>query len=56
MSLDSHSQMETIVLQGSRVQQGMPDFENTINKDELESIRAFVVTQARQLQQFQERQ
>ena len=35
MSLDSHSQMETIVLQGSRVQQGMPDFENTINKDEL---------------------
>ena len=56
MPLDSHSEMEANVRRSSQIQQGMPDFENTINKDELESIRAFVATQARQLQQFEERQ
>ena len=32
----------------------MPDFEEAISEEQLESIRAFVVEQARRLQEFQQ--
>jgi mono/diheme cytochrome c family protein len=54
MSLDTHSDMENIVIEGSRAQQGMPDFEDAISGQQLESIRAFVVDQARRLQEYQQ--
>jgi len=54
MSLESHAAIRDIVLGGSRAQQGMPDFEDAISTEELESIRAFIVTQARQLRQYQQ--
>ena len=54
MSLDTHSDMENIVIAGSREQQGMPDFEGAISGQQLESIRAFVVDQARRLQEYQQ--
>ena len=56
MTLATHAELSDIVLDGSRAQQGMPDFEGVITNEELESIRAFVVYQARQLQQFQQNQ
>ena len=46
--------MANIVIGGSRAQQGMPDFEEAISEEQLESIRAFVVEQARRLQEFQQ--
>ena len=46
--------MQNIVLEGVRAQRGMPDFEDTLTNDQLEAIRAFIVTQARQLKQYQE--
>ena len=54
MSLDTHSDMENIVIAGAREQQGMPDFEGAISGQQLESIRAFVVDQARRLQEYQQ--
>ena len=54
MDLDVHSDMENIVIGGSRAQQGMPDFKEIISEQELESIRAFVVTQARRLLEYQQ--
>jgi len=54
MNLATHSEMQDIVLEGVRAQQGMPDFEDTLTNDQLEAIRAFIVTQARQLKQYQE--
>ncbi|MDB0051950.1 c-type cytochrome, partial [Gammaproteobacteria bacterium] len=54
MSLESHAAIRDIVLGGSRAQQGMPDFEDAISTEELESIRAFIVTQARRLRQYQQ--
>ena len=54
MSLDTHSDMENIVIAGSREQQGMPDLEGAISGQQLESIRAFVVDQARRLQEYQQ--
>ncbi|MBM89673.1 MAG: hypothetical protein CMQ41_15000, partial [Gammaproteobacteria bacterium] len=53
MTLDTHSDMEEIVIGGTRAQQGMPDFEDTISAGQLESIRAFIVEQARRLQEYQ---
>ena len=54
MNLDTHSEMEEIVIGGSRAQVGMPDFEDVISSEQLESIRAFVVEQARRLQEYQQ--
>ena len=54
MTLDTHTEMEEIVIEGSRAERGMPEFEDTLSSQQLESIRAFVVDQARRLQEFQE--
>ena len=54
MTLDTHGQMRDIVLDGTRSQNGMPDFEDALTNEQLEAIRAFVVTQARQLREWQQ--
>ena len=54
MNLNTHSEMADIVIGGSRTERGMPEFEDTITPSQLESIRAFVVEQARRLKEFQE--
>jgi quinohemoprotein ethanol dehydrogenase len=54
MNLGTHSEMAEIVIGGIRTQRGMPDFEGVISNDQLEAIRAFIVTQARLLKQWQE--
>ena len=54
MTLDTHTEMEEIVIEGSRAERGMPEFADTLSSQQLESIRAFVVDQARRLQEFQE--
>jgi mono/diheme cytochrome c family protein len=54
MTLDTHGEMRDIVLGGVRSQRGMPDFEDALNDEQLEAIRAFVVTQARELREWQQ--
>ena len=54
MTLSTHEKMSDIVIGGSRADRGMPEFRDAITSDQLESIRAFVVEQARRLKEFQE--
>ena len=54
MTLSTHDEMSDIVIGGSRADRGMPEFRDAITSDQLESIRAFVVEQARSLKEFQE--
>ena len=54
MTLNTHAEMSDIVLGGARAQAGMPDFEDALSNEQLESIRAFIVTQARQLREWQQ--
>jgi len=54
MTLSTHDVMSDIVIGGSRADRGMPEFRDAITSDQLESIRAFVVEQARRLKEFQE--
>ena len=54
MTLSTHDEMSDIVIGGSRANRGMPEFRDAITSDQLESIRAFVVEQARRLKEFQE--
>ena len=55
MTLSTHDEMSDIVIGGSRADRGMPEFRDAITSDQLESIRAFVVEQARRLKMFQEK-
>jgi quinohemoprotein ethanol dehydrogenase len=54
MGLATHADMKNIVIGGSRAQRGMPDFKEAISEQQLESIRAFVVDQARRLLEYQQ--
>ncbi len=54
MTLSTHDEMSDIVIGGSKADRGMPEFRDAITSDQLESIRAFVVEQARRLKEFQE--
>ena len=54
MTLSTHDEMSDIDIGGSRADRGMPEFRDAIPSDQLESIRAFVVEQARRLKEFQE--
>ena len=54
MTLSTHDELSDIVIGGSRADRGMPEFRDAITSDQLESIRAFVVEQARRLKEFQE--
>jgi mono/diheme cytochrome c family protein len=53
MTLDTHADFENIVTNGARAERGMPDFEDALSSVQLEAIRAFIVTQARQLRENQ---
>ena len=53
MTLDTHADFENIVINGARAERGMPDFEDALSSVQLEAIRAFIVTQARQLRENQ---
>ncbi len=53
MTLATHADFENIVIQGARAERGMPDFEDALSSEQLEAIRAFIVTQARQLREDQ---
>jgi mono/diheme cytochrome c family protein len=53
-TLGTHADFESIVLGGTRAQQGMPDFEDALTNEQIEAIRAFVVNQARQLREYQQ--
>ena len=53
MTLDTHADFENIVINGARAERGMPDFEDALRSVQLEAIRAFIVTQARQLRENQ---
>ncbi len=54
MTLATHSEMSDIVLGGARAQRGMPDFEDALSNEQLEAVRAFIVTQARLLREWQQ--
>ena len=51
MTLDTHADFENIEIKGARAERGMPDFEDALSSEQLEAIRAFIVTQARQLRE-----
>ncbi len=53
MTLATHADFENIVIQGARAERGMPDFEDALCSEQLEAIRAFIVTQAKQLREDQ---
>ena len=53
MTLDTHADFENIVINGALAERGMPDFEDALGAVQLEAIRAFIVTQARQLREDQ---
>ena len=51
MTLDTHADCENVVIRGTRAERGMPDFEDALSSAQLEAIRAFIVTEARQLRE-----
>ena len=54
MTLATHSDFEDIVINGARSERGMPDFEDALTKEQIEAIRGFIVTQARELIDWQQ--
>ena len=54
MTLATHSSFEDIVINGTRSERGMPDFEDALTNEQIEAIRSFIVTQARELKEWQE--
>ena len=54
MTLATHSDFEDIVINGARSERGMPDFEDALTNEQIEAIRGFIVTQARELKDWQQ--
>ena len=54
MTLDTHVDFENIVVAGARSELGMPGFEDALTNEQMEAIRSFVVTQARELKEWQQ--
>ncbi len=54
MTRDTHDQYTDIVLQGSRLDKGMAGFEGTLDDDQAEAIRAFVVSEANKIRDRRE--
>jgi mono/diheme cytochrome c family protein len=54
MTLATHSDFEDIVINGARSERGMPDFEGALTNEQIEAIRGFIVTQARELIDWQQ--
>jgi mono/diheme cytochrome c family protein len=53
ITLATHSDFEDIVINGARSERGMPDFEDALTNEQIEAIRGFIVTQARELKDWQ---
>ena len=51
MTEEIHSQYTDIVLRGSLLEKGMAGFEGTLDNDQAEALRAFVVTEANKIRQ-----
>ena len=54
MTLDTHADFQNIVITGARSELGMPDFEDALTNEQMEAIRSFIVTQARELKEWQQ--
>jgi quinohemoprotein ethanol dehydrogenase len=54
MTAQTHAEFNDIVLSGSRAGQGMPGFSGTLDAVELESIRAFLVTEGNKIRSWQQ--
>ncbi len=54
MTRETHVEYSNIVPGDSRAEKGMPDFVDTLDKEEIESIRVFLVTQANRIRNWQE--
>ena len=54
MTLATHSDFEDIVINGARSERGMPDFEDALTNEQIEAIRGFIVTQAKELKDWQQ--
>ena len=54
MTEEIHGQYTDIVLRGSFLEKGMAGFEGTLDNDQAEAIRAFVVTEANKIRQRRE--
>ena len=54
MTRDTHDQYTDIVLQGSRLDKGMAGFEGTLDDDQAEAIRAFVVSESNKIRERRE--
>lgn len=54
MTLDTHADFQNIVITGARSELGMPDFEEALTNEQMEAIRSFIVTQARELKEWQQ--
>ena len=54
MTLATHSNFEDIVINGTRSERGMPDFEDALTNEQMEATRSFIVTQARELKEWQQ--
>ena len=54
MTMETHGEYMDIVLAGTRAENGMADFADTLSEAEVEAIRVFLVTQANQLRNWQQ--
>ncbi|MFB3106303.1 MAG: cytochrome c, partial [Pseudomonadales bacterium] len=54
MTKEIHTQYADIVRRGSRAENGMPAFADTLSEAEIEAIRGFLVTQANRIRSWQE--
>ena len=54
MTLETHADFQNIVITGARSELGMPDFEDALTNEQMEAIRSFIVTQARELKEWQQ--
>ena len=53
MSLETHASFDAIVLDGERIEQGMPTFEGTLDTDDTRHIRAFLIQEANAIRALQ---
>ncbi len=55
MTLATHSEYEEIVMRGSRADKGMAGFADALSADDAEAIRMFLVTEANQIREWQQK-
>jgi hypothetical protein len=54
MTQETHEQYTDIVMRGSRLDKGMAGFEGTLDVDQAEAIRVFVVSEANKIRERRE--